>query len=440
MLSPADRDLIRRDAGIPGLATLLDPHALRHEIEKARPDSRWIDFDFDYVRYKPGQNCLARLRASSAGSQEPVTGYAKAYRRDDTAKLSKAAARESYPGCAGAGRILLPGLATEVCFLPNDNKLEFLPQLLCPGTQSPLLRRLQPDGIDWSMGRLHELNYKPERRYVALLQIDGAGPIVIRLYSEAEYQRATPKLPGNGISAEVELPCLIGRSHGRRALAQSWVHGSSLNTLLPNAPGLSQSLESVGAAIAAFHAGQIPRGRPRRSSDGHARRLKTTGAMLGVLCPDLCEAAAALATSLAAGLVALPSAGSLIHGDLHPRQIAIQSGNVGFIDLDESAEGDPAYDLGLLLAHLERDSLVLGWNPDLASHWAELLLDGYERQGGCVNRHSVDIHRAAGLFQLLVHHFRHRAVDWPEHIARGLARTRQLLAGAQARGIPAAAR
>ncbi|CAN5815559.1 hypothetical protein BH23CHL2_BH23CHL2_33700 [soil metagenome] len=438
MLSKPDAQLVQRDSALPGLGVLLDSDALREQIDQRIDAVSFASFKVDYTRYKPERNCLVRFRATTASNDRSLSGYAKAYRSDAGVKIDKAKVRDTASSVIGPGRLVLSDLAIEICFLPNDNKLDQLSRLIDPETRQGDLSRLQPDGQDWSRAGLTELNYKPERRYVARLDIPNGPPAVFRFYSGDEYGPAQVRVMKR-ISSEIRIPCLIGRSDNIRALAVSWLPGRPLNGYFPNGPGLIAAIESAGAALATFHRTAIPPGLPRFSPKDRPRRVRATSKMIRAILPDASRVTKNLGRSIRSALSEVDRpALSLIHGDLHTRQIILDGGTVGLIDLDEIRQGEPAHDLGLLLAHFDRDALTMGWPAGLQDEWADALLRGYRRQGGRIDLERITIHRAAGLFQLLPHHFRHRSPDWPDQVTRGLERVQELMTAPARRLIPTA--
>src|SRR5438093_11933986 len=75
LLSPHDGDLVKRDAAIPGLATLLDPAAFLAALRSALPGAGLDGARAAYVRYKPSMNCLVAYEQDIAGTT--MTAYAK---------------------------------------------------------------------------------------------------------------------------------------------------------------------------------------------------------------------------------------------------------------------------------------------------------------------------------------------------------------------------
>ena len=418
MLPQIEAELCERDAALPGLPLVLSPEAIEDAICAAVPGLRFDELAIDYARYKPGMNCLSRIRAVVDGL--PVTGYAKAYAGDAGVKLEKSRQRDDLRRRPPAGRLMLWEHGTEIAFQPNDNKLVGLADLLCGDRRQRLLERLFHGRYAGGATSVRELNYKPERRFVALVNASGFKSVV-RLYSKREFAIArSKKVPEIG-DPHLTLPKRIGRSRRRGALAMSWVEGSPLIDILPAGDHLDGVLDDLAGGLARFHSVESG-GLFVHDPNNVAARLDASAAMIGWLRPDLGSFATDVAMRLAADVSALPVGNNLIHGDLHPKQMLIRSDGIGMIDLDECGRGDPAADFGLFLAHLERNRYWLGWPEDFPDAVEERLLAEYGRHGGSIDRDRVLLYKAAGLYGLLVHHFRRRDPDWSDLIAQGLER------------------
>lgn len=66
-----------------------------------------------------------------------------------------------------------------------------------------------------------------------------------------------------------------------------------------------------------------------------------------------------------------------IHRDFYPAQVIALGDRPGFIDLDDSALGDPAIDVGNFLAHLKLLSFQRHSNPGALDHEGEVFLKEY---------------------------------------------------------------
>ncbi|HEY6208549.1 MAG TPA: aminoglycoside phosphotransferase family protein [Gemmatimonadales bacterium] len=137
-------------------------------------------------------------------------------------------------------------------------------------------------------------------------------------------------------------------------------------------------LAALGRALAALHATPAP-----VSLDS----VTSPAAVLGELRPmvaDLCQRLPSQSASLRCALSELernappaPAATSLVHGDFGPANLLWRGGHIIVLDFDRCTRGDPALDLGNLLAQMRR---VWVRNPDALVDFASArrsVLDAY---------------------------------------------------------------
>jgi Phosphotransferase enzyme family len=152
-------------------------------------------------------------------------------------------------------------------------------------------------------------------------------------------------------AAGVVIPRVLAVDDARGTFELEPLPGRSLHDLL-GAADATPHLEAVGAALAAFHGSGLPTGA------GHGPReeaavVKTWLDRLRPFDPELHALVQRESEPVLAALAALrPTPPAMLHRDLHDKQIFITPHGVGLIDLDTSSPGDPALDLGNLLAHL----------------------------------------------------------------------------------------
>jgi hypothetical protein len=416
VFSRADADLVARDERLPGLRLLLDPAALGEALQRVRPGLRINSVTYHYVRYKPGTNCLSAFTLNLDGAE--VRGYAKAYQPEDWAKLMKATERHGVEGPLGDGRLVLEDEATEVVVFPNDNKLTSLSSLFDAAAGANLLARVFRDRPDLQSGTVQFLRYKPERRFVARLDVDGEPRAVLKLYSQRAYEEARITARKLGASAR-----LIGHSAHHGVLAFEWRDGVLLSAIVNGPFAPVTVLDRTGAAIAAFHRLD---GRGLRVRD-RASELRTIQAIADGL-RYIHPAAERLVNDLTESLMSCfrdaPAVLHPIHGDFYDRQVLVNDGQITILDLDEAVLADPAADHGLFIAHLERDALLGGVPAERVAVAREALLAGYG-----LPPERVELYTAFGLLQLAPHHFRSREPNWPERTEATLERALSIVAG-----------
>src|SRR5437762_3036638 len=96
LLSPHDAALVKRDAAIPGLATLLDPEAFAAALRPSLPGVSLRVPPSIYVRYKPRMNCLVAYQLEVDGVT--LDAYAKGYQADASDQLRNAIEKPSVAG------------------------------------------------------------------------------------------------------------------------------------------------------------------------------------------------------------------------------------------------------------------------------------------------------------------------------------------------------
>lgn len=424
MLSPPDADLVRLDPALPGLATLLDPDAFVTALRSSLSEADLGTAQSTYVRYKPGMNCLVAYRLKVAGAT--VELYAKAYRPNAEVKLRKARGRSSIPGLLGPGRIVLEDRAIVVSVFPNDSKLKALRRLADAETRKRLLRELLPDRPDLWKGMVRSLRYKPERRYVAQLLTDDGVQAVLRVYTGPGYQAAQGNANALGSRGLLRLARQLGRSDRHRILAFEWLSGRLLSEAISDPKLDFEVVATVGAALAKLHA-QDSKGLTCLTREAEVDTLLEVAAGVGFVCPHLARRAHDLAQRLAAQLVNEHPVNRPIHGDFYAKQVLLADDTVALLDFDEAVRGDPAADLGLFIAHLERDTLRSNLSPSRMEPLREALLEGYRVTTHHPIPTRIELYTAAGLFRLAPDPFRHREPNWPERTEAILERAKAIL-------------
>lgn len=411
MLSPYDLDLARRDPALPGLATLLDPDAFVAALAGAAPARPIDDAQISYVKYKPGTNCLVGYRLRIDGAL--VDGYARAGRLPigDNPRRS--------------GWLALPDQQIDVALFPEDRRLGGLRRLDDDRGRRRLLRALLPDRAEWHAATLHRLVYKPERRFVARLDVAGTPRAVLKFHTASGYSAALRACTIE-TRAPLHMARVLGHDERSAALAYAWLDGRLLLDALTDSRLDRSALERVGAALASLHA-QPPGALPRWTIDHDVHALLAAADAVAHVSPLLADRAFRLARQIAADLARMPAGSALIHGDFYAKQVLLNGDAVALIDFDEAARGDPAIDLGNFVAHLERDVLRGVLTPQRRDEARDALLDGYVTHRRSLPD-SINLRVAASLLLLTPHPFRHREADWPEQTEALLDRAALLAA------------
>jgi len=420
MLSRADRAVIARDPELPGLETLLDTGAMARALGE-RSGIEIERLHLFYLRYKPGTNCVAAYELETGGRVLPI--YAKAHAQAASVKFEKASARARD---RDRGPVLLPsGIVAHV--FPEDAKLRVLRRLDDPVARRRLLGRIfgGRDGMD--AGRLETLAYKPERRYTArfLAERDSA---VLKFYLGDGYVAARRACKALESREVLRLAERRGGSKRHAVLALEWLPGRNLREVLDGADA-DVAVRALGRALVELHCQDASPPAGTESSPA-GEELDELASTLAFLCPELGERPQRLADALNRTLAAHDPRADLIHGDLYDKQVVVDGDRIGLLDLDRVGRGDPRRDLGLLVAHLERDALFLGRPREWVEEIEGTLLAAYEdARGGGVGSLSPFV--AEALLRLAHHPFRVHVEDWPSRTAEIIACAEKRLAEGQ---------
>ena len=412
MLSSPDLAIASRDAALPGLSTLLDPDALLAVLRSHGGGTGPVSLRVTYLRYKPGENCLAAFAAGDADGTTRL-GYAKTYRHGQNVKLERARTRPEAAGPWGTGRFGVENPLLTVCTFPNDDKLPTLLRLADADARHRLLRRLLPDAPALWDADVRPVRYKPERRLVGCVNTPHtlhAPHAAIRCYTARGFGRARPAQRALRSGSTLRIAGVLGKSRSTSAVALEWLPGTPLSDAAGDAVAPDVMLH-VGVALAELHVQSFGEAHDR-STGVEATEWRAAAESLRAIHPAAGLRAATLVEDLVAGLPSR-SAPCVVHGDFYAQQVVVDGTRIGIIDLDRAGWGEPAIDLGTFIAHLERDVLAGSRQPTDVEAMSDALLAGYRSAGGQVEPRQVGLHAAAALLRLAAEPFRTREPEWP---------------------------
>ena len=282
-----------------------------------------------------------------------------------------------------------------------------------PGTKS--VREVDPYRDDelpalrgW-LTRGELVAYRPRRRATVRI-VSTAGNRYVKVVRPAKahkMERLFTDVLGASPAASVtspQLPQLTYSHPSKGFLVLTEVAGDSLHELAPD-PG-SRILAAVGGAVARFHSLSTSGVRERRDSGRPDRWVEWVEGHDPSQNPEfrkeLRRAASQLAPFRSSNSV-------LVHGDLHDKNVFVDGGQVGLIDVDSMRVGHPAEDLGNLAAHLVLRALQAGVRLPSPLEATADMLHGYRDAGGVVSAPGVVAEGAQTLLRLAcIYRFRRR--------------------------------
>jgi hypothetical protein len=417
VLSPVDADLARRDPAIPGLTTVLDGDVFLAALAPLLPAVSLRSMRPSYARYKPMTRCTVGYCMET--DQGELFAYASAHGPDAADKLQKARELQHMQGVCGPAAVVMENPAISVYLFPSDRRLKALRRLSSAEQTRQLLSNLFPRQAALHDATLQPLRYKPERRYVARLDTAEGAQAVLKCYTADGYAAAKAGAEAFTSRGVLQLLAPAGYSDRSHVLAFDWQTERPLPDILSD-NGLTPSdkaaaVRLTGAALAELHAQPVG-DLPPRSREAELRRLEAQAITLEHLCPALAEPARGLVRRIIGELQQTPPASAALHSDFYDQQVLIGEDAAMILDLDQTQGGDPAADLGLFIAHLERAALYDRLSAETVSIAADALLTGYQEAGGAADLPAMHLYTAIGLLYLAAEPFRYREPDWPERM------------------------
>ena len=245
---------------------------------------------------------------------------------------------------------------------PNDRRIAALP-LIAPGSQA------LADLLGRQCAETRLLSYAAERAASAAC-LDERGNVLayVKVHAGAGAERERRALETLSATGP-RVPRVLGSS--ANALALEPLPGRRIEDL--SGTDLANALRGVGRALAALHE-PAPRGYPRFARLDTDRLARAVAAIARAR-PDAGRSAALLLAVLLDRRD--DEAGVLLHGDANLRNAIVDGDGVALIDLEDSAAGPAAADLGQALARLLAARVTGRITTAEETALAAALLDGY---------------------------------------------------------------
>ena len=269
---------------------------------------------------------------------------------------------------------------------PNDRKIEHLSLLRdTPGTFDTVLA----GKWDHSEG----VAYVPEKcATVRCLDRNGQALGYAKMYAAASAQNIyTTYLQLASACTGVVKP--LAYSEPYRLLLLEAVPGARIADLKHKK--LIDGFAGLARTLASLHSAPIP-GQLPRFHRHDLDRLRKCACIVGIARPDVARVAGQLSEDLRS---TLPPADPLVclHGDVHPKNGIALNGLVTLIDLDQSATGPAAADLGSMLALLHYNWRIGQITRSRKRQLASSFLDAYAACRPLPAEKSLSWHTAAAL-------------------------------------------
>jgi aminoglycoside phosphotransferase (APT) family kinase protein len=213
------------------------------------------------------------------------------------------------------------------------------------------------------------LRYRPHRRCVVHYEIEdpAAGEpreVIGKVYPEAAtVARIAAKLRLLGPQARAGGLCLPECLGGTRLLLMERVPGANLADHLEKTSSEQDARDSirlVAGSLATFHRLRFQTSE-MRTTEHELHVLRERSARMRAVAPAVEARAASILDEIGRRLCGVRLGDpTLIHGDFKPSQILVHDGRAALVDLDRACSGEPAIDLGNLLAVLTKQAVMRG--------------------------------------------------------------------------------
>lgn len=292
---------------------------------------------------------------------------------------------------------------------------------------------LQPGGADRRLPSLRDLAsepgatlvaHRPEHRGVVRRAADSRATTYTKVVRAKRFVRvlrgARLTVPG------VAVPRVLAANEDAATITLAELPGCTLFELLGDSQASDAQVvtagRAVGRALAKLHEVVPPPDVPSHDADAE---LGVTGRWVELatghdLLKHLPVPADRLLASLREQLGGRACRATLLHRDLHDKQLLLGDDQVGLLDFDLAAVGEPGVDLANLLVHLRLRALQGRCSVDRAGTCAAAVLDGYSPDTAL--RHRLDAYRVVTAVRLAcVYAFR------PAHAHVGAALLEELM-------------
>lgn len=193
--------------------------------------------------------------------------------------------------------------------------------------------------------------HRPERR--AVVEVLDDEPRFVKMVRPERLDAATVRAMTARLQG-VRTPRVLAVDRVAGTITTAAMPGRTLHEAIrAGEAGLAAALREVGSALSRLHRAPVP---DEVRVHGPAEEIAVVDRWLDMVrahgltaaWPEVDRARARLP-----GLLPRVGRGGLLHRDLHDKQLTLGADEVGMLDLDLLAVGDPALDLANLVVHLE---------------------------------------------------------------------------------------
>ena len=416
MDSQDDAQLINRNRKIPGLRILLNPNLFKNVLQRVAPETEWGEVKAQHISFEQSENCLVSYNVETPGATLQM--YAKAYGGPSSRQeLKNANDKAEFVRAKGKKSYILQDPAISIHHFPDDGKLGILQKLSKSETRIGLLDDLLAENKHFRQGAINGLRYMPEQKFVAKVLVTENVNAVLKVYSESDFLPALNGAEAFNSTELIGIPKRLGACPRRLTQVFEWMPGVPLINILCSPMVNFDHLKMAGISLATLHSQEVW-GLEHSTGEKEIKVLKENVHHLAELNPDLLPQLKTLLTKIGKRLIKGPQLIRPCHGSFNAHKLLFDNDKdkINILGFDKAIFGDPAMDIGLFFAHLDKDVFDRRLSAMDAESCKNIFLEGYRKILKPPSTTRLETYQAMGLISLAIGPFQNREPAWFEKI------------------------
>ncbi len=360
--------------------------------------ARLIDCQIERIKYKPQKNCHVTYRLCLKDRHhKKITEQLVCARFYEQGGSNSRYFKEIVKGQAPGRLMHIPELDCVTWIFPNDRKLSHLKKILnCEFLYQQIAPKLVSHyaGPDWSIRNFHaqmiryvpeqscsiraafDINFKHDKAHQNFLAFgktsyNDNGAAIFQLMQQLWQSPAC-------LEHRLNIPKPLMYQPELKMLWQTGVPGIMLSELQDQTTLFIKSMENVGRQLGILHQVSLVDCRQRHDQKFNYQELTKVENLLSKFNAPARNKIVPLITRLSQLLPLDPSGQEVtLHGDLHPKNILVDSNRVYLIDLDNIGIGSPLQDVGSFIAALLNLQLMASISSPLAKQSIKVFILAY---------------------------------------------------------------
>jgi Phosphotransferase enzyme family len=388
--------MIQPDTSLPGFSRCFDMAFMRDALESALPSLGVVrSCCLERFRYRKQTRASFLYEVQTGAGREWVSG--SLHKSKKSLRIFKAAESDAATGYVSDVDMVLERF-------PHDRKLGFASDLAA-GRYHAVLDALAPllDRDPLDVIEVVPIRYRPRIAAVFRIAVRGANltqRFYVKIYADEDVQAIRFRLQGIRDADQFSILKPVALLERHNAVIWPEVNGVSLAS--------DNALNAVGQgarALATFHQSSqnLPSISPQQHAQDAAERHAT---FIASVMPDVSCLTDVLKRDIPKPFATTPL--GPFHHDMKPEHALVSDNITNFIDVEGIALGDPAFDVGNMLARLSAGAWLYGVTETHSEQAVGQFLENSSR----LPRDRCSAAFALGQMKLATYAISHQIADW----------------------------